>query len=135
MPGNFLDSNVLLYFASGDPAKAATTEALMKSGGVISVQVLNEVATVSRRKLRLSWEETDEVLATLRAALRVDPLTVETHERGLALARRYALSIYDAMIASAAILARCDTLWSEDMQDGLIVDGRLTIRNPFARPE
>jgi predicted nucleic acid-binding protein len=60
------------------------------------------------------------------------PLGVETHERGLALAQRYRLGIFDAMIAAAALEAGCESLWSEDMQHGLVVDRRLTVRNPFA---
>jgi len=53
---------------------------------------------------------------------------------GLALAERYGLSIYDAMIASSALHADCDTLWSKDMQDGIVLDGRLRIVNPFRAP-
>jgi predicted nucleic acid-binding protein len=63
--------------------------------------------------------------------LPVHPLTVEIRETGLALAERYRLSIYDAMIAASALHADCDTLWSEDMQDGLVLDGRLRVVNPF----
>ena len=48
------------------------------------------------------------------------------------LAERYQFRIYDAMIVAAALAAGCDTLWSEDMQDGLMIDDRLAIRNPFA---
>jgi predicted nucleic acid-binding protein len=47
------------------------------------------------------------------------------------LAERHDLSTWDAMIAAAALHANCDTLWSEDMQDGLSLDGRLRIVNPF----
>lgn len=50
--------------------------------------------------------------------LTVYPNTIETHETGLALAERYRLSTYDAMIAAAALLAGCDTLWSEDVRHG-----------------
>ena len=52
-------------------------------------------------------------------------------KRGSTLAERYRLSIYDAMIAAAALHADCDTLWSEDMQDGMTIEGRLRIANPF----
>jgi predicted nucleic acid-binding protein len=43
----------------------------------------------------------------------------------------YNLSIYDAMIAASALHADCDTLWSEDMQHGMVLDDRLRIVNPF----
>ncbi len=131
MPGSFFDSNVLLYIASSDVAKAERAEAIVGSGGSISVQVLNEIANVTRRKTLMSWQETHAFLSLLRGLLTVHPVTVETHETGLALAERYNLSLYDAMIAAAALHAGCDTLWSEDMQHGLAIDGRLRITNPF----
>jgi len=131
MPGSFFDTNVVLYLASGDAAKADRAERLIAAGGTISVQVLNEIANVARRKMRMTWEETHAFLSTIRVALRVEPLTVETHETGLALAERYGLSVYDAMIAASALLAGCDTLWSEDMHHGAVLDPRLRIADPF----
>jgi len=50
MPGSFFDTNVLLYVASGDPAKADRAEELVHAGGTISVQVLNEITNVACRK-------------------------------------------------------------------------------------
>jgi predicted nucleic acid-binding protein len=131
MPGSFFDTNVVMYLASGDPTKADRTESLIAGGGIISVQVLNEVANVARCKMRLSWEQTHAFLSTVRALLPVEPLTIETHETGLVLAERYRLSTYDSMIAAAALLADCDTLWSEDLQNGMLIDTRLRIANPF----
>jgi predicted nucleic acid-binding protein len=131
MPGSFFDTNVVLYLASGDRAKADRAESLIAAGGIISVRVLNEVANVARRKMRLSWDETLAFLSTVRALLPVEKLTIETHETGLVLAERYGFSIYDSMIAAAALLADCDTLWSEDMQDGMLIDARLRIANLF----
>jgi predicted nucleic acid-binding protein len=56
------------------------------------------------------------------------------HERGRLVAQRYGLSVYDAMIVAAALESGCETLFSEDMQNGLLVDQQLRIRNPFAAP-
>lgn len=131
MPGSFFDTNVLIYIASGDPVRADRAEKLLAEGGVISVQVLNEVANVARRKMRMSWSETRGFLSILRGLLTVHPVTAETNDDGLALAERHNLSVFDAMIASSALYAKCDTLWSEDMHDGLVIDGRLRIVNPF----
>ena len=79
----------------------------------------------------MSWIEIREVLAQVRAVCAVEPLTIETHERALRIAERYGMSIYDALIVSAALLANCKTLHSEDMQDGQVIERQLTIRNPF----
>jgi predicted nucleic acid-binding protein len=131
MPGSFFDTNVLLYVASGDPAKADRAEELIGAGGVISVQVLNEITNVVRRKIGMSWGETRAFLSLIRALLPVQSLTIAIHEMGLTLAERYGLSTYDAMIAASALHADCGTLWSEGMQDGLVLAGQLRIVNPF----
>ena len=131
MPGNFIDTNVLIYLASSDPIKADRAEAILRSGGVISVQVLNELTNVARRKMLMTWTDTNAFLSTLRGLLTVEPMTVETHETGLALAERYQLSTYDAMIAASALNAGCDILWSEDMQHDAVLRERLRIVNPF----
>lgn len=128
----FFDTNVLLYLLSSDAAKADRAEAVLAEGGVISVQVLNELATVASRKLGLSWSDIHEVLDTVRALCRVEPLTVATHERGLAICERYGFSVYDSMIVAAALLADCGVLWTEDLQDGQHIEAKLTVRNPFA---
>jgi predicted nucleic acid-binding protein len=131
MPGNFFDSNVVLYLASGDPAKAERAQIIIAEGGAISVQVLNEIANVLRRKARMPWADIHRFLSALRGLLTVCEMTVNVHESGLALAERYGLSVYDAMIAASAMEAGCDVLWSEDMHDGLTMQGRLRVANPF----
>jgi predicted nucleic acid-binding protein len=133
MPVSFFDTDVLAYLASGDTAKADRAEAALAAGGSISVQVLNELANVARRKMQMSWDETHALLDMLRGLLTVHPLTTEIHEAGLRLAERYGFSIYDAMIAASALQAGCDTLWSEDMQHGMALDEGLRIVNPFRR--
>ena len=130
---SFFDTNVLLYLLSADAAKADRAEALVAGGGVISVQVLNEFAAVATRKLAMPWAEVRDVLSPIRAICRVEPLIVETHERGLSLAERYNLSVCDAMIIASALLAGCTTLYSEDMQHGQHIEGSLSVRNPFVQ--
>ena len=86
---------------------------------------------MARRKMRMTWSETRALLSMTRTLLPVQPVTVKIHETGLELAERYGLSIYDAMIAASALHAECDTLWSEDMHDGVVIQDRLRIANPF----
>jgi predicted nucleic acid-binding protein len=75
--------------------------------------------------------EIRDVLSQIRAVCTIEPITIETHDRALHIAERYGLSTYDALIVSAALLAGCKTLHSEDMQDGQVTEHQLTIRNPF----
>jgi predicted nucleic acid-binding protein len=127
----FLDTNVLVYIAASDPEKAARAEAVLQRGGVISVQVLNEFASVAKRKMALSWPEVRQILSVFHRLLEVRSLTADTQDLGLRLAESEGLSIYDAMIVAAALEAGCDILWSEDMQNGRLFKGVLRIANPF----
>ena len=127
----FFDTNVLLYLLSGDVSKADRAEKLLAAGGVISVQVLNEFASVASRKLGMSWMEIREVLETVQAVCRVEPISLEMHDRGIALSERYGFAVYDSMILASALLAGCNLLFTGDLQDGQSIDGSLTVRNPF----
>ena len=131
MKASFFDTNILVYLASGDAAKADRAETTIAAGGAISVQVLNELANAARRTMGMSWAETRAFLRTLRALLTVHPLTLEVHETGLVLAERYGMATSDAMIGASAIHAGCDTLWSEDMQHGIALAPGLRVLDPF----
>lgn len=131
MSAEFLDTNVILYLlADGD--KADRAEALLARRPVISVQVLNEALVNCRRKAGLSWDEAGAFLGGIERLCRVEPLTAQTHAVGRALAERYQLSVYDSMIAAAALIAGCETLYTEDMHAGLRIEDRLHLVNPFA---
>ena len=127
----FADSNVPLYLLSMDVRKAAVAQSLLRTHCFISVQVLNEISSTMRRKHQYNWAQIEHFLSVIRAQCPVEPLTETTHDTGRQLAERYQLSLHDAIIAAAALLAGCDTLYSEDMQHGLLLEGRLRIINPF----
>jgi predicted nucleic acid-binding protein len=130
----FFDTNILVYVVGQKDERTDTAEALLAGGGIISVQVLNELANVSRKKLRMSWEEIDEALAAIRVLCPSPvPLTNDTHDAGRRIAAKYGYSMFDGVIAASALEAACDTLYSEDLQDGQVIDGRVTIRNPFVQ--
>jgi predicted nucleic acid-binding protein len=131
MSGDFFDTNVLLSLLSEDIEKADRAEALVRQGGGISVQVLNEATNVMRRKLGMGWRETREFLALVRGLLDVAPVTVEMHDLGLEFAERYGLSIYDSMVAAAAALNGCARLWSQDMQHAMRIGEGLKVENPL----
>ena len=126
----FIDSNVVLYLFSSDTVKADRAESLLQSGGLISVQVLNEVASVCLRKLKMTWEDIDAVLETLKSTCEVLPVTLASHEKAVGLAKRFQISLYDANIAATAILCGADTLFSEDLQNGMSMES-VTVVNPF----
>lgn len=128
----FFDTNVLVYVVGQSDERTAKADALVASGGVVSVQVLNELASVSHRKLRMSWGDIGDALNAIRVLCPAPvPLTTDTHDAGLRIAAKYGFSFYDALIVAAALEAECTTLYSEDFQDGQVIEGRLTVRNPF----
>ena len=127
----FLDTSILIYVISLGDARTAKAEELLADGGYISVQVLNEFAAVARRKLKMPWHDVRDALSSVRTLCEAPAaLSVETHEAALEIAEQYGYHIYDALILAAALDADCDTLYTEDMQNGRRV-GAITIRNPF----
>ncbi len=129
---DFFDTSVLIYAVGKNDPRASRAEALLAGGGVVSIQSLNEFVAVARRKLGMSWKEVKELLDII-CILCPDPvpISLDTHRGAVAIAEKYGYSIYDSLIASAALEAGCKTLYSEDLQDGQIINRQLTIRNPF----
>lgn len=128
----FFDTNVLIYAIAEKDPRSVRAEALLAAGGLISVQGLNEFASVARRKLKMSWKE---VLEALDAILVLCPspvsLTLETQRTALQIAQTYGYGIYDALVAAAALQSKCKTLYTEDLEDRQVLEGKLTVRNPF----
>lgn len=129
----FFDTNVLIYAAiTGDP-RATKARTLLEAGGIIGVQQLNEFAAVAQRKLKRTWDEILEKLSYIRTLCPGPvPLTLEIHEAALRIVKRYGYGIYDSLSIAAAIESACETLYSEDLHDGQVIE-RLTIRNPFRK--
>jgi predicted nucleic acid-binding protein len=127
----FFDTNVFVYAVVQDDPRSLQAEDLIAEGGTVSVQVLNEFAAVVRRKAKMPWDEVRFAIENIKA-LCPDPrpITLAIHKEALAVAERYGYGIYDALIVASALEARCTILYSEDMQDGQVIE-RLTIRNPF----
>jgi predicted nucleic acid-binding protein len=134
MPEDFLDSNILVY-AFTDAPRTATARAMLARGCIISVQGLNEFVNVARRKLGHSWDEIRAALTVIRDLCpAILPIGLDTHEAALRLAERHGFAMFDALTVAAALQAGSTNLWSEDMQDGMVIDGTLRIANPFRAP-
>jgi predicted nucleic acid-binding protein len=129
----FFDTNVLIYILASSDSRGKRAEQLFFDGGIVSVQVLDEFTDVARRKLRMPWDDVKDALKVIRIFC-PDPvgITIDTHELALRIAEEHEIRIYDALIVASALEAKCDVLYSEDFQDRQVIDGKLTIRNPFA---
>jgi predicted nucleic acid-binding protein len=133
-----LDTDILVHSDDADaPAKQATSLSLLHAGwqtgkAVLSTQVLQEYFAAVTRKLGV-----DAAIARRKIELlgRLEILSVAHDDvlRAIDLHRLHGFSIWDALIVTMALKAQCRVLYSEDMQDGRLIDG-LRIANPF-KPE
>ena len=130
----FLDTNIVVYLYSGDePEKQAAAFALIEENPVVSTQVLSELANTLSRKFDLSFDVVAQSVAEVRDACTVIPVMPDTILQALALAQKYRYAYYDSLILAAALLAGCETLATEDMQHGQVIEGTLKIHCPFVK--
>ena len=128
----FVDTNVAVYALGRDSDKKARAKQILDDAPVASSQVINEAISVLMGKQRFAREEAYEVADAIMKLVAVAPVTANTVRDAMTVGLRYGLSHWDSLTVAAALAAGCDTLYSEDMQDGQVFGDRLTVRNPFA---
>ncbi|MDR2187087.1 MAG: PIN domain-containing protein [Azonexus sp.] len=128
---DFLDSNVVIYSYGADQTKKSRALDLLADSPTVSTQVLNETISVLRRKQLMPISQIASAIDDLTAWCKVVQISVATIQQALDLASHYQLSYFDALILASAIESGCTTLYSEDMQHGLVAGGLVTIQNPF----
>lgn len=128
----FLDTNVLVYlYSSSEPAKRSiVTSVVADNHAVVSTQVLGELANALVRKLALPAEAIDRAIDEVTSACDLVLVTPATVRSALRVCARYRLAYFDGQILAAALAAGVNTVYSEDMQHGQIVEG-LRIVSPF----
>ena len=132
MPGEFIDTNIVIYSLSQDDKKQDKALALLANKPVISIQVLNETANIMRRKLGFDVPVIRVVINRIsQECSSLQSITLTTINRALDIVERYGFSHYDSLVIASALQADCTTLYSEDMQHGQNIDNRLIIINPF----
>jgi predicted nucleic acid-binding protein len=127
----FADTNLIVYSESNDGSKSARARSIIESGPVISVQVVNEAVAVLTRKYGFTLSEAHEIAECLLEICDVVPVEANTIREAIRRVRRYGLSHWDSLVIAAALLSGCSTLYSEDLQHGQVIDGKLTVINPF----
>lgn len=126
-----LDTNIVVY-AFADDSRSKIAKRLLAAGPVLSVQVLNEFAHVARRKWARSWEQIVADLETIsNVCKRVDPVFPGQNLEAIAIADRYKIAFFDALLIATAMAGGAEQFYSEDMHHGMLIDDRLTIINPF----
>lgn len=129
----FADTNIVVYAFAAEADKLCIAEDIVKAAPVISTQVVNEFHNVARRKLGLDLETRHRVATDLLQSCRVVSVDRMIALDAMRIEAIYGFSYWDSLILSAALSAGCDVLYTEDMQDGQVIDGRLTVKNPFAK--
>jgi predicted nucleic acid-binding protein len=129
---SFADTNIAVYALDADPRRRGAALAVMRARPVISVQVVNEFLSVALGKMRLPRQTANRLASILLRRCEVVDLTVDMVRAAIAIGERYGISHWDALIVAAALAAGCETLYSEDLQDGQLFEAQLTVRNPFA---
>lgn len=134
----FLDTNIFVYaFDAALPEKARRSAHLIRhaveSGeGVVSYQVVQEFLNVAVRRFAqpMSTAEAEQYLTTVLRPLLAVESSPALFVEALRVAGKYRLAWYDSIIVAGAIMAECETLYSEDFPHGQHIES-VRIENPF----
>jgi len=131
----FVDTNILIYaFTRDEPDKQEIAlRFLDRCQPVISTQVLKEFANVLLKKGNDGMERVRAVIGEITEVADIVNEELMLIFAALDISERYKFSFYDSLIIAAAINSQCPVLLSEDLQDGQIIDNKLTIVDPFRR--
>ena len=131
MSDEFVNTNIVIYSLDENTVKRRKALSILARRPVVLIQVFNETANTMRRKLNCDIPSIRQFLVDLIQDCRIHPITPATVLAGLDVAERYGFSHYDSLIVATALDAGCSKLYSEDMQHGQVLDGRLEFVNPF----
>ncbi|PRM94139.1 PIN domain-containing protein [Aliarcobacter cryaerophilus] len=129
----FLDTNILLYAYSTEKNKQEIAQNIINTNNniYISKQVINETINILIKKFKLNIKDIINVVKELEKEFIILDFDIQTQLNALKLKQNYNLQFYDALIVSTALENSCTILYSEDMQDKLVIEKNLKIINPF----
>ncbi len=129
----FIDTNILVYCYTDDEQvkQQKASDIANNPDAFISTQVLTELSNTLKKKFKLDWQAVENVISEVSTGFNVYVNKPATIERACRVADKYKYSFYDSLIIAAALSSNCKTLYSEDMQDGQVIENSLTIVNPF----
>lgn len=129
----FIDTNILVYcYAHDEQVKhQKALDIANNPEAFISTQVLTELSNTLKKKFKLDWQTIESVILEVSSGFNIYVNKPSTIERACTIADKYQYSFYDSLIIVSALSANCKTLYSEDMQDGQLIENSLTIVNPF----
>ncbi|GAP71818.1 PIN domain-containing protein [Candidatus Symbiothrix dinenymphae] len=127
-----LDTNILIYsHDKEDFYKQNIARNLIIQSPIISTQVVSEYINVLMRIMPLPKLNLLTLCAQSLAFCEIYPVVISTIEMAQQIVQRYDLQIFDSIIVASAIESGCNILYSEDMQHNLVINGCVSIVNPF----
>ncbi|MCT7406170.1 PIN domain-containing protein [Aliarcobacter cryaerophilus] len=129
----FIDTNILLYAYSTEKNKQEIAQNIINTNNniYISKQVINETINILIKKFKLNIKDIINVVKELEKEFIILDFDIQIQLNALKLKQNYNLQFYDALIVSTALKNSCTILYSEDMQDKLVIEKKLKIINPF----
>jgi len=134
----FVDSNIWLYRLILNPSDLSAiqkqqiaTKVTSQENLLVSTQVINEVCANLIRKAGFNNSQIQNLIEDFAEGCEILPVSLETLQYAVKLRARYLFSFWDSLIVASAILGEATILYSEDMQDGLVIENALRIVNPF----
>jgi predicted nucleic acid-binding protein len=129
----FLDSNILVYcYSTSDMHKRGIARSLTSMDNIhISTQVLNETTNVLAKKYSIPWSDLAKLIDDFENNFTVRLVSISEIRKACGIAERYGFSFFDSLMIASALECNCDVLYSEDMQNGQIIEDKLKIVNPF----
>ena len=131
----FIDTNLLIYAIGSDHNKSIRVEQLLREPFffLISTQVINEFVNTCLRKKLMPLENVKNIVDHYMLFFNLTTIESSTINSAFKFKLKYGFSWYDALIAASAFENNCTILFTEDLQDSMVVEEQLTIQNPFVR--
>jgi predicted nucleic acid-binding protein len=130
----FLDSNIIIYtYSNSELEKQKQSRLIFEQYDNVNIsnQVINEVTNILFKKFKLESTQVETTVLQINDITTIFNFTLETQIKAIRLKKDYNLQFYDALIIATALENNCNILYSEDMQDSIVIDNKLKIINPF----
>jgi predicted nucleic acid-binding protein len=133
---HFLDTNILLYSISRNPAESFKRDRALTllddDSGALSIQVLQEFYVQATRTGRADAVPHDLAAGLIEtwSRFRIQDMTLAVLTAALRIRKTFGFSFWDSAIVAAALALGCDRLYTEDLTHGQVVDG-VAIIDPF----
>ena len=129
----FLDTNILVYlYSTTESQKRNTSISILRDYAcTTSTQALNEFCNVFIKKYQTPNDKLKQAVANITKICRVQIVTEEIIYTALDINNKYGFSYFDCLMLASALSSNCETLLTEDMASGQIIEGKLEIVNPY----